>query len=234
MERILACLQDMAPFALAALPLYGLGRWLYIRRRKRSFQRLREIGLALLAVYGVGLASQTVMTGFQASMDGGGINLIPGKVIADGIRLGLGAGNWHYLTLKCAGKFADSPPHWLCAAAAMAGNAGTGGADLPGNFLGDRTMPAIPAPLDGCRRPNSECVWGMAGGLYEPIAAPAVPQVRGDIPRGGLKPLSESVCWEANKNEAIGTVYSGKTWRKGEFRATPHKYAGTENPERSG
>ena len=104
MERILVCLQDMAPFALAALPLYGLGRWLYIRRRKRSFQRLREIGLALLAVYGVGLASQTVMTGFQASMDGGGINLIPGKVIADGIRLGLGAGNWHYLTLNVLGN----------------------------------------------------------------------------------------------------------------------------------
>ena len=97
MSAALSYLQEMGGFMLLALPLWLLVRTLWLMAKKQSPRWGRELLLALLVLYLIGLASQTLLQGYalpdvsdpeallaramQRWENGWGINLTPGYTI---------------------------------------------------------------------------------------------------------------------------------------------------------
>ena len=61
-------IENMMLYMIAALPLYVIGRMVFIKMKKKSVEIMREIILAGFTLYLVGLASQTVIPNWSAGI----------------------------------------------------------------------------------------------------------------------------------------------------------------------
>lgn len=60
----------MMGYMIVALPIYMVMRFSFIKRRKQSFNKKREIMLAIFTLYSVGIASQTIIPKWVMGVDG--------------------------------------------------------------------------------------------------------------------------------------------------------------------
>ncbi len=94
MRTIIGYMGFMLPYMLFALPLYAVGRFIYITAKQQRVKVLREIAMLVFFVFLFGLASQTVIPRIELGVNGiaivpGGMhetNLIPFRVFANTYR----------------------------------------------------------------------------------------------------------------------------------------------------
>lgn len=110
MSSILRYLAAMAPYMIAAIPIFVISRYIIYKKTKKLNLR-REAVLLIFTVFLVGLASQTVIPKFDFSegikilnFGTGGINLIPFKVIPETYREAVINGRTNYFIINFLGN----------------------------------------------------------------------------------------------------------------------------------
>lgn len=116
MSAVFSYLIRMAPFVLAAAPVFALIRFLLIRSRKKAgipFSAAHEFWLFVFAAFLIGLASLTVFPVIRLGVEGltfhlygrGGVNLIPFQIFGDSARR-IQQGDTDYFLINFAGNIA--------------------------------------------------------------------------------------------------------------------------------
>lgn len=111
MSAIIRYIIHMLPFMAVALPVYAIGRILFIKAKRFRPNWLREITMLIFSVFLAGLASQTVIP--QISLDAGGFhfvtggthrtNLVPFRVVLETYRE-VAKGNIQYFIINFLGN----------------------------------------------------------------------------------------------------------------------------------
>ncbi|MCX8007138.1 MAG: VanZ family protein [Coriobacteriia bacterium] len=95
MTLISLFVQDMMRYVLAALPMYLLARFTYLKLRRHRTSAVREVLLGLCVLYAVALVSQTVLPPGHYGFENGGfyaqpiirpdkhLNLVPLRTVGD-------------------------------------------------------------------------------------------------------------------------------------------------------
>ena len=122
MNAIIRYIINMLPYMLISIPVYLIGRALFIRSKHIKINWQRETLLFLFVVFAVGLASQTIIPKFEFGVNGFNIvqngvhktNLIPFKVLAETYREVFINGYINYFIINFLGNIVLFIPFGLC------------------------------------------------------------------------------------------------------------------------
>jgi glycopeptide antibiotics resistance protein len=112
MNAILNYVLSMLPYMIAASPIYLLARVIFVKVKQKKANRYHEAALFFLAVFAVGLASQTVLPSFEINANGFHLiqkgvhktNIIPLTVLFETYREVFVNGNIHYFLINFLGN----------------------------------------------------------------------------------------------------------------------------------